>query len=95
MSPKQRGAKRQAKTRRRHLCVTRLQDFMLSFVNHVRYTLPERPCQFPHHLRHALERQGGLAVTFEEILDQAIAAHSLAKHTSSFAIAYVCPDLPE
>src|SRR4029450_2138360 len=34
---------------------------------------PERPCQFPHRLLHASSAWGGWAMTFEEILDQAIA----------------------
>src|SRR5207248_7836191 len=33
----------------------------------------ERPCQFPHRLLHASLGSGGWAMTFEEILDQAIA----------------------
>src|SRR6266568_3925209 len=33
----------------------------------------ERPFSFPHHLLHAASASGGLAMTFEEILDQAIA----------------------
>src|SRR6266702_1327480 len=32
----------------------------------------ERPFSFPHHLLHAASASGGLAMTFEEILDQAI-----------------------
>src|SRR5438132_7927081 len=32
-----------------------------------------RPCQFPHRLLHASATSGGWAMTFEEILDQAIA----------------------
>src|SRR5712691_4873438 len=34
---------------------------------------PERPLQFPHRLLHVSWVEGGLAMTFEEILDQAIA----------------------
>src|SRR5215468_1960034 len=34
---------------------------------------PKRPCQFPHRLLHATSASGGWAMTFEEILDQAIA----------------------
>src|SRR5262245_16662191 len=34
---------------------------------------PIRPCQFPHCLRHTASASGGRAMTFEEILDQAIA----------------------
>src|SRR5882724_1638427 len=34
---------------------------------------PIRPCQFPHRLLHASSASGGWAMTFEEILDQAIA----------------------
>src|ERR671931_2483646 len=34
---------------------------------------PERPRQFPHRLLHATAASGGWAMTFEEILDQAIA----------------------
>src|SRR5262249_31120470 len=34
---------------------------------------PERPLQFSHRLRHAAWGSGGRAMTFEEILDQAIA----------------------
>src|SRR5687768_8252038 len=34
---------------------------------------PARPCQFPHRLLHAASASGGWAMTFEEILDQAIA----------------------
>src|SRR5215471_3022761 len=35
--------------------------------------MPRQPCQFPHRLRHASAASGGWAMTFEEILDQAIA----------------------
>jgi hypothetical protein len=31
----------------RHLCVTRSQDFLLSFVNHVRYTYARTACPIP------------------------------------------------
>src|SRR5499427_8647204 len=53
-----------------HLCVTRFQDscFLLAAICGIH--TPKRPCQFPHRLRHA---SGGWAMTFEEILDQAIA----------------------
>src|SRR5262245_56111455 len=34
---------------------------------------PEQPLQFPPRLLHAASVEGGLAMTFEEILDQAIA----------------------
>src|SRR5262249_4337633 len=34
---------------------------------------PRRPCQFPHRLVHAAAASGGWAMTFDEILDQAIA----------------------
>src|SRR5262249_38745330 len=34
---------------------------------------PERPLPFPHHLLHASSASGGWAMTFEEILDHAIA----------------------
>src|SRR2546428_11082602 len=34
---------------------------------------PERPRQFPHRLLHATSASGGWAMTFEEILDQALA----------------------
>src|SRR5512132_3092863 len=34
---------------------------------------PERPCQYPYRLLHAASASGGSAMTFEEILDQAIA----------------------
>src|SRR5262249_47263844 len=34
---------------------------------------PERLCQFPHRLLHVASVSGGWAMTFEEILDQAIA----------------------
>jgi hypothetical protein len=34
---------------------------------------PERPCRFPHRLLHAASASGGRVMTFEEILDQAIA----------------------
>src|SRR5438067_5702034 len=34
---------------------------------------PKRPCQFPRRLLHASSASGGWAMTFEEILDQAIA----------------------
>src|SRR2546427_2528349 len=37
------------------------------------YITPRRPCQFPHRLLHASATLGGWAMTFEEILDQAIA----------------------
>src|SRR5262249_3888376 len=35
--------------------------------------MPRRPCQFLHRLLHAAAASGGWAMTFEEILDQAIA----------------------
>src|SRR5690349_18171261 len=34
---------------------------------------PEQPVPFPHRLLHAASASGGWAMTFEEILDQAIA----------------------
>src|SRR4029453_15660941 len=34
---------------------------------------PERPCQFSHRLLYPSSAEGGWAMTFEEILDQAIA----------------------
>src|SRR5262249_14078725 len=45
----------------------------LSFVTHVRYNEPNRLFPFPHRLLHAASASGGWAMTFEEILDQAIA----------------------
>src|SRR5215471_16124936 len=35
--------------------------------------MPRQPCQFPHRLLYASAASGGWAMTFEEILDQAIA----------------------
>src|SRR5262249_17510976 len=45
----------------------------LSFVTHVRYNEPNRLFPFPHRLLHAASASGGWAMTFEEILNQAIA----------------------
>src|SRR6516162_930474 len=45
----------------------------LSFVTHLRYNEPDRLFPFPHRLLHAASASGGWAMTFEEILDQAIA----------------------
>src|SRR5215831_16486788 len=53
--------------------VTCSQDWLLSFVTHVRYKEPDLLFSFPHRLLPAASREGGLAMTFEEILDQAIA----------------------
>src|SRR3989475_7616743 len=39
----------------------------------MRYHVPERPCHFSPRLLHAASAQGGWTMTFEEILDQAIA----------------------
>src|SRR5262245_33061058 len=57
----------------RHHCVTCSQDFLLFLSPLWGITAPERPCQFPHCLLHAASVQGGWAMTFEEILDQATA----------------------
>src|SRR6516164_1840234 len=45
----------------------------LSFVTHLRYNEPDRLSPFPHRLLHAVSASGGWAMTFEEVLDQAIA----------------------
>src|SRR6516162_942259 len=45
----------------------------LSFVTHLRYNEPDRLFPFPHRLLHAASASGGWAMTFEEILDQAMA----------------------
>src|SRR6516225_9110247 len=45
----------------------------LSFVTHLRYNEPNRLFPFPHGLLDAASASGGWAMTFEEILDQAIA----------------------
>src|SRR6516162_8811288 len=45
----------------------------LSFVTHLRYKGPDRLFPFPHGLLDAASASGGWAMTFEEILDQAIA----------------------
>src|SRR2546428_7500445 len=49
------------------------QDFRLSFVPHLRYNEPNRLFLFSHCLLHAASASGGWAMTFEEILDHAIA----------------------
>src|SRR5215467_6230448 len=46
----------------------RVQPFLLAAICGIH--TPKRPCQFPHRLLHA---SGGWAMTFEDILDQAIA----------------------
>src|SRR5215831_18764693 len=48
----------------------RAQPFLLATICGI-HTL-RRPCQFPHRLLHATSASGGWAMTFEEILDQAI-----------------------
>src|SRR5215467_9489919 len=45
----------------------------LSFVTHLRYNEPDRLCLCSHRLVHTVSASGGWAMTFEEILDQAIA----------------------
>src|SRR5262245_41467189 len=47
--------------------------FLLSFVTHMRYTCPERLCPCSSRLLHASSTYGRSAMTFEDILDQAIA----------------------
>src|SRR5215510_10840124 len=54
------------------LCAQRSQHFLLSFVDHLLYTCVWRYLQSPDYLLHASWGEGGLAMTFEEILDQAI-----------------------
>src|SRR5215470_5912610 len=49
------------------------QDFRLSFVPHLRYKECNRLFLFPHCLPHAVSASGGWAMTFEEILTQAMA----------------------
>src|SRR5262249_21736556 len=49
----------------------RAQPFLLAAICGIH--TPRRPCQFPHRLLHAATASGGWAMTFEEILDQAIA----------------------
>jgi hypothetical protein len=51
----------------------RFQVFLLSFVNQVRYTYARTALPTPHRLLHTSAVSGGGAMTFEEILDQAIA----------------------
>src|SRR6516165_3233777 len=50
-----------------------LPGLRLSFVPHLRYNEPDRLFPFPYRLLHAASASGGWAMTFEEILDQAIA----------------------
>src|SRR6516225_1609725 len=50
-----------------------LPGLRLSFVTHLRYKGPDRLFPFPYRLLHAASASGGWAMTFEEILDQAIA----------------------
>src|SRR5215468_5485604 len=45
----------------------------LSFVTHLRYKELDRLCLCSHRLLHAASAEGGWVMTFEEILDQAIA----------------------
>src|SRR5262245_26433433 len=49
------------------------QDFRLSFAPHLRYNECNRLFLFPHCLLHAASASGGWAMTFEEILNQAMA----------------------
>src|SRR5215470_14683650 len=49
------------------------QDFRLSFVPHLRYKECNRLFLFPHCLPHAVSASGGWAMTFEEILNRAMA----------------------
>src|SRR6516162_9448867 len=49
------------------------EDFRLSFVPHLRYKEFNRLFLFPHCLLHAASASGGWAMTFEEILTQAMA----------------------
>jgi hypothetical protein len=41
------------------LCVTRSQDFLLFFVDQVRYTYVRTACQYRHRFRHAVWASGG------------------------------------
>ena len=50
-----------------------LPGLRLSFVTHLWYNEPDRLCICSHRLLHAASASGGGAMTFEEILDQAIA----------------------
>src|SRR6516164_9410655 len=50
-----------------------LPGLRLSFVTHLRYKGPDRLFPFPHGLLDAASASGGWAMTFEKILDQAIA----------------------
>src|SRR5262249_31122523 len=58
---------------RRPCSVTRFQDSCFLSVTMCGINAPEWPCQFPHRLLHAASASGGWAMTFEEILDQAMA----------------------
>src|SRR6266478_6174427 len=57
--------------KRTHHMPTRTFCFLLA--TRCSISTPERPRQFPHRLLHASSAYGGWAMTFEEILDQAIA----------------------
>src|SRR5262244_1460573 len=52
-------------------CAPRTSCFLLSTIYGIH--APEQPCQFLHRLLHVASAWGGWAMTFEEILDQAIA----------------------
>src|ERR671923_1765220 len=52
-------------------CAPETSGFLLSTICGIH--APERPVPFPHCLLHAASASGGWAMTFEEILDQAIA----------------------
>ena len=56
-----------------HCCVTRSQDFWLFSVSHMRYTYARAALPIPTPSSARRIGMGGLAMTFEEILDQAIA----------------------
>jgi len=55
------------------LCAPHSQHFLLAFVGHLRYTWALIASESPDHLLQASWVEGGLAMTFEEILDQAMA----------------------
>jgi hypothetical protein len=57
----------------RLLCATRFQRFLLSFAGVLRYTWVKKAPTLPALYPEASEGGGGSAMTFEELLDQAMA----------------------
>ena len=58
---------------RRFLCAPHSQHFLLAFVGHLRVHVGADSLESLDHLLQASWVEGGLAMTFEEILDQAMA----------------------